>query len=253
MKYESTERTYTNGLDELDQLIQVVSHDLRAPLRAITHLSEWIADETRELLDRELPESLDENFRLLRNRVQRLDRLIGGLVAYSRAGRGIFEEPKGLELGSTPSLLEVCQTLAMGPFDEGAAAVRIVAGTGADKRLANLSALRVVVWHLLANAACHARVGTQAVHVTVSARSLGDTGSHCEVAFADDGLGIDPRHHARVWGLFQTLESRDRCDTAGVGLAIVRRIVERNGGGVGLDSQVGAGSTFRFTWPTVPA
>lgn len=68
----------------------------------------------------------------------------------------------------------------------------------------------------------------------------------------DNGPGIAPRHHIQIWGLFQTLQSRDHVESTGSGLAIVRRIVEAHGGRAWIDSEEGRGATFRFTWPNDP-
>ena len=68
----------------------------------------------------------------------------------------------------------------------------------------------------------------------------------------DDGPGIPACFHAQIWGLFQTLKSRDQIETTGIGLAIVRRIVEAHGGRAWVESEEGRGATFRFTWPRAP-
>ena len=73
-----------------------------------------------------------------------------------------------------------------------------------------------------------------------------------ELYVRDDGPGIAPRYHAKIWGLFQTLQSRDRVESCGIGLAIVRKIVEAHGGRAWIDSEEGKGATFRFTWPKDP-
>lgn len=245
---------------ELDQIIYLASHDLRAPLRGIAHLSQWIEEDIKQAVaPAHLSESLDDKLKLLRSRVTRLERLIGGLLAYSRAGRGAYEDARSLDAARTgegATLFEMCEAVARMPIDaadEALARVSLVAGAGSEVRLDALPALRLTLGHLIGNAARHGRIGAQPVHVAVTARPVGETDARMvEVTIADDGPGIEPRHHARIWELFQTLESRDRCETAGVGLAIVRRVVGRFGGSVGLDSQLGAGAAFRFTWPGMP-
>jgi len=257
---------------ELDKIIYLASHDLRAPLRGIAHLSAWIEEDIREALTPALPtDGLEDKLKLLRSRVSRLERLINGLLAYSRAGRGIFGDAReqAADCDESATLFEICQALARvspeaskdsssAAFEKASgddlAPVEFVAGPGSDVRLDALPALRLILGHLIENAARHARIGAQPVRVVVSAKLAEDTPGECryEVTIADDGRGIEPRHHARIWDLFQTLEPRDRCETAGVGLAIVRRVVAQLGGTVGLDSQLGAGAAFRFSWPGLP-
>jgi signal transduction histidine kinase len=69
---------------------------------------------------------------------------------------------------------------------------------------------------------------------------------------ADNGPGIAPAYHDRIWGIFQTLETRDKVEGTGVGLSVVRKIVESRGGSVSVKSEEGAGSAFSFTWPINP-
>jgi len=245
---------------EFDQVIYLAGHDLRAPLRGIAHLSQWIEEDIKQAVaPTRLSESLGDKLKLLRSRVTRLERLIGGLLAYSRAGHGSFEDARSqnMSFGDDATLLEVCEAVARTPIDaadDDLGRVALIAGDGSDVRLGALPALRLTLGHLVGNAARHGRIGAQQVHVAVSARLVSKAGEKrtYEVTIADDGPGIEPRHHARIWELFQTLEPRDRSETAGCGLAIVRRVVGRLGGTIGVESQLGAGAAFRFTWPGMP-
>jgi signal transduction histidine kinase len=76
-----------------------------------------------------------------------------------------------------------------------------------------------------------------------------DAGEKYEFSVTDDGPGIDPKYHDKVFVIFQTLQPRDKVESTGVGLSLVKKIVEDAGGTVSLESAPGAGSTFRFTWP----
>jgi light-regulated signal transduction histidine kinase (bacteriophytochrome) len=109
---------------------------------------------------------------------------------------------------------------------------------------AERAALKQVFLHLVCNALQHA--GRDDVVIRISAVDRGDT---WELAVEDNGVGIPREHHARVWQLFQTLQSRDAVDTTGIGLAIVRKQVENNGGRVWIDPEATSGATIRFTWP----
>jgi signal transduction histidine kinase len=76
-----------------------------------------------------------------------------------------------------------------------------------------------------------------------------ETGELIEFTIHDNGPGIAPEFHERVWGLFQTLEARDKVEGTGIGLSVVKKIVETRGGRVWLDSSAGRGAAFHFTWP----
>jgi signal transduction histidine kinase len=82
--------------------------------------------------------------------------------------------------------------------------------------------------------------------IQVSVRELG---KYYEFAIADNGSGIAPEYHKKIWSIFQRLEARDKVEGTGVGLSIVKKIVESRGGQVWLESEVGAGATFYFRWP----
>ncbi|MFO0610762.1 MAG: GAF domain-containing protein [Polyangiales bacterium] len=219
---------------ELDQFAYVASHDLKAPLRAIASLSSWIEEDLADHLTGETR----ANFDLLRGRVQRLERLIDGILSYSRAGR-VREKVERVEVAALVG--EAIDLLAPTP----PAAVRVVGELPAV--MAERVAVQQVFMNLIANALKH---GGPAVHVEVSAR---DAGARWEFSVADDGPGIEAQFHDRIWGIFQTLAPRDRVESTGVGLSIVKKVVETRGGRVSVQSAPGKGSTFSFTWPKIGA
>ncbi len=88
------------------------------------------------------------------------------------------------------------------------------------------------------------------IHVELGGRAREPHGH--ELFVRDDGVGIAPEYHDRIWGLFQTLERRDKIESTGIGLSVVRKIVESNGGRTWVESEPGAGATFHFTWGLEP-
>jgi len=219
---------------DLDQFAYVTSHDLRAPLRGIANLSQWIEE---DLGDRVTDKSRGY-FQLLRGRVRRLEDLIHGVLEYSRAGRS--PEPP-VDIDVCTLVHEVVELL--GP--PRTAVIKI------DPTLPTLRTARVplqqVFMNLIANALKYNPRPDP--HVEIGGTST-ETGY--EFYVRDDGPGIAKRYHDQIWGLFQTLHSRDRIESTGIGLAIVRRIVEAHGGRAWIDSEEGRGATFRFTWPKDP-
>lgn len=215
---------------ELEQFAYVASHDLKAPLRAIANLSEWIEED----LHGQLAAENQRQMLLLRGRVHRMEALINGLLEYSRVGR----TKAALEQVSVQVLLEeVVDSLA--PPDTFTIAIAPNLPTFTTK----VMLLRQVFSNLISNAIKHH--DRPDGHITITVQ---EQGAFYEFSVADDGPGIDANYHTKVFVIFQTLEARDTKESTGIGLAIVKRIVEAEGGSIRIDSQEGSGATFRFTW-----
>ena len=219
---------------ELDQFAYVTSHDLKAPLRAIANLSEWIEED----LAGTLPPENQRQMELLRGRVYRMESLIDGLLQYSRVGRTQVET----ETVSVQILLaEVVDSID--PPDTFTVSI----GEGMPMLQAKSLLLRQVFANLIGNAIKHhPRVDGQ-MSIVVQ-----DQGLFYEFAISDDGRGIAAEHHEKIFDIFHTLEARDTKESTGIGLSIVKKIVETEGGSIWVESQVGTGTTFRFTWMKHP-
>ncbi len=223
----------TEAYRELDQFAYVASHDLKAPLRGIANLAQWIQDDLGDGLDARST----EHMRLLQARVRRMEGLIDGILAYSRAGR-LLGEPEPVATG--PLVREVVELLAP------PAGVTIQVADGMPTLEAERVPLQQVFMNLIGNAVKYARAVRPDVVVAVDWR---DTGDAVEFAVRDNGPGIAPEYHERIWGIFQTLEARDKVEGTGIGLSVVRKVVETRGGRAWVESAPGQGATFRFTWP----
>ncbi len=226
-----TNATLEDRNRELEQFAYVASHDLKAPLRAIANLSEWIEED----LQGQLPAENQHQMKLLRGRVLRMEALLNGLLDYSRAGRKQVE----VELVSVKALLaEVIDSLA--PPDTFTIEIASDMPVLHTKRLL----LRQVFANLISNAIKHHDRCDGHLRIDVQ-----DRGDRYEFSVTDDGPGIDPAFHEKIFVIFQTLEARDTKESTGVGLAIVKKIVEFEGGDIWVESAKGAGAAFYFTWP----
>ena len=215
---------------ELEQFAYVTSHDLKAPLRAIANLSEWIEEDLEDKLD----DDTRYNMNLLRSRVHRLENLINGLLAYSRVGRlksELQEVAVGEMLAEIIDLLDVPDEYDIEIQGEMPVLVTEIAP------------LQQVFSNLISNAIKHS--DRDHGKITISAQKQD---KFYEFAVADNGKGIDPQYHDRIFSIFQTLEARDTKESTGIGLAIVKKVVENQGGKITLESELGKGATFRFTW-----
>ena len=217
---------------ELDQFAYVASHDLKAPLRGIANLTQWIEEDLSERLTGESREHMT----LLKGRVHRMEALIDGILAYSRAGR-LREKPEAIEVGTL--IAEVVELLAPPPE------TTIEIGTDMPTIVAERVPLQQVFLNLIGNAIKYnPRPGAQ---VAVTVRHLE---GWCQFSVADNGPGIAPQYQERIWQIFQTLAARDKVEGTGIGLSVVRKIVEARGGRAWVESELGRGATFHFTWPT---
>ena len=216
---------------ELDQFAYIASHDLRAPLRAVVNLADFIEEDFRDRVGDEGAEMLE----LMRSRARRMESLVEGILAYSRAGRmDVAVEP--VDVGDLVRGL-------ISDLEPHEGIVVVV-----DPDLPVVDAPRVpleqVFQNLLSNA--FKFVDPESGRVEISAVDRGDA---WRFSVADNGRGIDPELHERVWEVFATLQPKDEIEGTGIGLAVVKKIVEAVGGRVDLESESGSGATFTFEWP----
>ncbi len=216
---------------ELDQFSYVISHDLKAPLRAIANLARWIEED----LGDSLPGESREHMNLLNKRVLRMNALIEGLLQFSRIGRRqeTFTAVKVDDL-----LKEIIDSLAP------PAGFEVVIQPGMPQLFTSSLQLTQVFTNLISNALMHHDKKRGRVEIAVE-----DLNHTCRFSVIDDGPGIDPAYHGKVFELFQTLQPPDQVESTGIGLALVKKIVEDNDCEIELHSKEGAGTTVRFTWP----
>lgn len=228
-------RALTGALAEsnkdLDQFAYVASHDLKAPLRGIANLAQWIQEDIGERLEGESA----EHMKLLHGRVQRMEALIDGVLSYSRAAK-FRTAPERIETGLL--IREVIDLLS--PSED----VRITVADEMPVVLAEKVPLQQVFMNLIGNAMKYGRGEPP----RISLRSRRVPGFD-EFAVCDNGPGIAKEFHDRIWGIFQTLEARDKVEGTGIGLSVVRKIVESRGGTTWIESEPGKGACFHFTWP----
>jgi PAS domain S-box-containing protein len=216
---------------ELDQFAYVASHDLKAPLRGIANLSQWIEED----LGTDAPPDVAEKMTLVRGRVQRLESLIDGILQYSRAGR----VRSAIEQVDVGELLKDAIELLAPPRE-----VTITVAPDMPTISTEKTPLQQVFMNLIGNAIKYNKRPGATIDITAR-----DEGRMYSFSVADNGPGIEPEYHERIFGIFQTLESRDRVEGTGIGLSVVKKTVELHGGIISVDSALGKGAIFTFEWP----
>ncbi len=219
---------------ELDQFAYIASHDLREPLRTITSYLQLLQRRYGGKLDRDA----DDFIGFAMDGSRRMLHYIDDLLAYSR----IATRAAPRHLIESRGCLEDALKNLQSAIDEGSA--KIESGP-LPAVIADPGQLTQVFQNLIANAIKFRRAET-APAIAISAADRGDA---WEFAVADNGIGIDERHFERIFQIFQRLHGPQEYPGSGMGLAIVKKIIERHGGAVGVRSAPDAGSTFTFTIP----
>jgi len=219
---------------ELKDFAYIVSHDLKAPLRGIKTISEWITADYSDKLD----EAGKEQLKLLASRVDRMHNLIDGILQYSRAGR-VDEEKTVVDLNKT--IIDIIDLIA--PPEN----IKITV----ENELPTIECEKTRISQVLQN------LLTNAIKYMDKPKGLIKIGCVEENGFwkfnvTDNGPGIEEKHFEKIFQLFQTLTPRDEFESTGIGLSIIKKIVEMYGGKIWVTSKVGDGCTFFFTLPTVP-
>ncbi|WP_310421996.1 PAS domain S-box protein [Chamaesiphon sp. VAR_48_metabat_135_sub] len=215
---------------DLDSFVHIVSHDLKAPLRAIANLSQWIEED----LEGEILTEIQPQLVLLRSRVARMSATIDGLLDYARIGRS---NDKIEPVCVAQLLAETIDSLAPPPTFSISIAPNLP--TLNTKRLF----LSQVFANLIGNVIKHHDRSDGSIQI-----SCQECGGFYEFEIADDGPGIAPENHDKVFAIFQAVNPQNSPDSTGIGLAIVKKIIETEGGTIRLESELGHGTTFYFTW-----
>ena len=216
---------------ELDQFAHIVSHDLKAPLRAISNLSLWLQED----LGTSLSGENKDNFTMLRNRVTRMESLINGILEYSKVGREHLASERVDVLALLHEVLELLSPAAHVKVDFIAP-------------MPVLEVPKIMLHQVFSNLISNAIKYNDKKEALISVYAK-ETDNAIEFTVEDNGPGIPAEYHEKIFVIFQTLQSRDKYESTGIGLTIVKRILASRGGNITVESEMGKGSKFIVHWP----
>ncbi len=221
--------------EELDKFASVAAHDLRSPLRAMASLADMVLEDDLQMADES-----KHKLNLIRQRAHRMDKLLLSLQDYAKAG----SRPESKGWMNLEALV-----LGMKVKHQHSSLVKIETNVPQQEILTYPGLLEKVLDLLIDNAI---RFNDKPLKmVNIEAKQEGDL---LQFSVRDNGPGIPPEFHQKVFVIFQTLAARDQVDTSGAGLAIARKIVQEQGGQMNIYSDPAKhGCEFRFSWPLVKA
>jgi signal transduction histidine kinase/FixJ family two-component response regulator len=228
---------------ELDDFSHIASHDLQAPLRGIANLADWLIKD----LGGQLPKENQHQLELIQSRIAQMSALIQGLLQYAMVGR---ENIDSVNVNISDLLTEVVDMLSP------PANFQIRFAPNLPTLHTQSLLLKQVLSNLIGNAIKYhsSQEETSANDITGTVEIVvKDQDSLLQFTVTDNGQGIAPENHQKIFGIFQTLVERDDTKGMGIGLAIIKKIVESRGGQVWVESALGEGSSFSFTWPKTSA
>lgn len=218
---------------EYDEFVYIVSHDLKSPMRAISNITNWIEEDLGENIDTDTK----NNFRLLKNRVVRLEKMMSALLELSRVNQ--------LKLDSYEIDLKKLINESIAMCKGGAKAeINLVYNIKQDTVAVIISNFQKVICELLDNALKFHNKEIKNILIFAN-----ETESEYEITIQDNGPGIPEEVVDKIFNIFYTVSSKDRLETTGAGLTIIKKIMQKIGGDIKYEPVLPTGSLFRLNWP----
>ncbi|MDO6470649.1 PAS domain S-box protein [Maribacter sp. 1_MG-2023] len=216
-----------NSNQGLQEYAHIVSHDLKSPLRSISALATWLSDDYKDVLD----EGGRQNLELMQEKVASMDKLIHGILEYSTANSSALDDSK-VDLNEV--INDIGETIFIPEH------VKLVIPETLPIIMADRIKVHQVFQNIIGNAVVHIEREVGLVEVLYK-----DDGEFWQFTVSDNGVGIPEEYHKKIFDIFQSIGNNER--STGIGLSIVKKIVDRYQGSVWVDSVVGEGTQFHFT------
>ena len=217
--------------EELEKFTYVSSHDLKTPLRSIISLAHWIEED----FETESKDEIFKNIQLLKSRVHRMENLINGILEYTSVG-------KQKSLPAMVNIEHLVNEICEYEHSQRSFIYNI------SHNLPVIYTYRLPLFRIFSNLISNALKHNNKYEKIISIGCTKLSESNYEFFVEDNGNGISEIFYQKIFDMFQTLERKDDVETTGVGLSIVKKLIDDNGGEIRIESQVGNGSKFIFTW-----
>lgn len=216
-----------NSNKGLQEYAHIVSHDLKSPLRSISALCTWLYEDYKDVLD----ETGQHNLHLMQEKVTAMDKLIQGILEYSTANNSALDRAE-VDLNSV--IADVGNTIFIPQH------VQLAVPKVLPIILADATKMQQLFQNIIGNAVMHIEKDKGLVEILFS-----DSGSHWTFTIRDNGVGIPKEYHEKIFQIFQSIGNKER--STGIGLSIVKKIIDRYNGEIWVESEVGTGTAFHFT------
>ncbi|MGW9685135.1 PAS domain S-box protein [Flagellimonas sp. 2504JD1-5] len=211
----------------LQEYAHIVSHDLKSPLRSVSALASWLYDDYKDALD----ENGRYNLKMMQEKIEGMDKLITGILKYSTVNSGILDN-------TNVDMNEVIQEIEEIIYIPENVSIKT------KKKLPTIKADKTKMHQLFQNFLSNAVVNIDKKNGLVEI-DYKENKTHWEFSIKDNGVGIPKEYHEKIFQIFQSIGSNER--STGIGLSIVKKIIDRYNGKVWLESEIGEGTTFYFT------
>ncbi|MGZ3862213.1 MAG: sensor histidine kinase [Bacteroidia bacterium] len=227
---EAQNKKLEGMIKELESFAYIISHDLKTPLRGIASLSDWIMQDYGDKLD----DTGKEYITLMKSRVVRLEALIDGVLEYSRAGR---TDAQIVKTDLNKLVEDVIEMISARPN------VKITV----DNKLPELPVVKSAMTQVFSNLITNAIKHNDKENIIINVGCI-EKPEEWLFYVKDNGPGIEKEFHEKVFKIFQTLKTKDEMNSTGIGLSVVKKIVDSAGGTIWIESEMGKGTAFFFTF-----
>jgi light-regulated signal transduction histidine kinase (bacteriophytochrome) len=228
IELEQKARELLEAHQQLERFTYITSHDLKTPIRAIHSIVDWMAEDMKE----GVAVDLSKNFDIIRDRLKYMQQMVNSIIRYTQS----------IELQFIIEKMDIKKWCA-DFIEDNFSTFNVMFEFEGLAEIQTDFQIKDVLKELISNAVIHNESNNKWIKIKIEVQE-----SHLLIAVSDNGKGIEPEFAERIFNLFETLQSKSKTHTVGMGLSLVKKILRSRGDEIKVDSQLGTGSVFSFTW-----